>query len=108
MQLLAIRDAINAGIGSKALIGGNWNPPGHAAGGLAPAGQLAWFGEKGPELGVPNVSTTVIPHDESMRLLAAAGEGGGRTINVSVVAPSEARDPLGIATELQLVADFYG
>lgn len=54
-----------------------------AGGGTAHAGEIGWVGEHGPELFAPGVTGTVIPHRQSMAMLAPSAAGaGGPTLNV--------------------------
>lgn len=75
IQLLAIQDIWNQGIGSSAGIGGNWG--GHASGGMALAGVPTWVGERGPELAVPTVTSQVYSH-----LQAPGMDTGGESVTV--------------------------
>lgn len=69
-------DLLGAVFGAGSGGGGNPGNPhllGFAAGGIAPAGQLALVGEQGPELIIPNTSSLVIPNDLSEELVAGGG-----------------------------------
>jgi methyl-accepting chemotaxis protein len=53
----------------------NYGLPKHAAGGYAPAGEPAIFGEEGPEISIPKTSGTVLPAGLTSALMS--GRGGG-------------------------------
>jgi hypothetical protein len=62
-------------------LGNSQNPfnPNSADGGPVAAGRIGWVGERGPELFVPNVDGTIIPHYQSRRIVDEMGRGGVAT-----------------------------
>ncbi|HEY1820398.1 MAG TPA: hypothetical protein VGG83_10745 [Trebonia sp.] len=53
----------------------------HAGGGIAQAGQLAMFGEEGPELGVPKQDMQIFTAGQTRDILAGVGARGNVTQN---------------------------
>src|SRR5690606_30021899 len=90
------------GKGILSAVGGGLSViPGLAGGGEAKAGKVHVVGEYGPELFIPRVSGTVIPHDESVAM-ASAGSGsvGSIVININAQGASEdAASAIGAAAE---------
>lgn len=75
------------GLGSSGLIGGNWGPAGKAAGGPVQAGVPYVVGERRPELFVPRVSGTIMPH------VPDGWSGGGTTYQTTINYPDPSRGP---------------
>src|SRR4029079_3489599 len=104
-------EVINAGVGSRAGIGGNWG--GSAAGGPIPGGVPRWVGERGKELIVPMVDSFVVPHVESTALLAQSarfgslnevvGQGGDTNINVTLLDRMEVHSVADIASATKML-----
>jgi hypothetical protein len=76
-------------------------PPKHASGGYAPAGQLAMFGEYGPELGVPRAGYDIQTAPKTRAILESLADGGSAggplvgsmTINNPVPEPASVSVP---------------
>ena len=64
--------------------------PGHAAGGVAKAGQPAIFGEKGWEVAVPEQDYRVFTHQQSVEMMRPAASGRDITVKVYNPAPEPA------------------
>lgn len=85
----AMNDPNGGGVSAGSVVG-------HAAGGFAPAGRVAFFGERGPEFGLPPQAGSVLPADISRNLLAAAAgrpvgggaSGGGNSYSLGGVSIS--------------------
>lgn len=60
---------------------------GHAFGGFAPKDRMSWFGEGGPEFGLPPQAGSILPADVSRNLLAvASGQavGGSAPVQINI------------------------
>lgn len=77
------------GLGGSSLIGGGAG--GFAEGGRPPVGEASIVGESGPELFVPDMAGTVLPHD-ALNSLGSGSRGG-----MSVTINAQGADPAGLA-----------
>lgn len=72
--------------------------PGHAMGGAVSAGSLSLVGEQGPELFVPSVSGTILPHGQF-----GGGRGGDVHVHITMNGPHayDSQDLRNFARQLQ-------
>ena len=80
-----LRDALSTALSVAAAIAniatGGGGTPSHAAGGIAPAGQAAMFGEQGPEMAVPLTDMLVFPAAVTSQIMNMPQTNASNTTN---------------------------